>query len=203
MKKLSLLIALCMLISIGGVYATWTYVRNSDVADESVNMAMNLTEVAYSGSNGAFKVDTSTLKLSIDPKSGTTHTTSLVIEGEVKIVFTPATFAPAEVKENAVRSTFEFKLSNNNWTFDDGHGAGVKAIVTLAHQGQEKHEIEWKKQSDGTFVYVLDATALAKHITLNAFVLDTKTLYDSFNAQLANGQIIITVSDGVVPTEGA
>lgn len=203
MKKLSLLIALCMLISIGGVYATWTYVRNSDVADESVNMAMNLTEVAYSGSNGAFKVDTSTLKLSIDPKSGTTHTTSLVIEGEVKIVFTPATFAPAEVKENAVRSTFEFKLSNNNWTFDDGHGAGVKEIVTLAHQEQGKHEIEWIKQSDGTFVYVLDATTLARHITLNEFVLDTKTLYDSFNAQLANGQIIITVSDGIVPTEGA
>ena len=193
MKKLSLLIALCMLISIGGVYATWTYVRNSDVADESVNMAMNLTEVAYSGSNGAFKVDTSTLKLSIDPKSGTTHTTSLVIEGEVKIVFTPATFAPAEVKENALDSTFEFKLSNNSWTFDDGHGA--KAIVTLAHEG--KHEIEWTKQSDGTFVYVLDATTLAKHITLNEFVLDTKTRYDSFNAQLANGQIIITVSDGI------
>lgn len=196
MKKLSLLIALCMLISIGGVYATWTYVRNSDVADESVNMAMNLTEVAYSGSNGAFKVDTSTLKLSIDPKSGTTHTTSLVIEGEVKIVFTPATFAPAEVKENAVDSTFEFKLSNNSWTFDDGHGA--KEIVTLAHQGT--HEIEWTKQSDGTFVYVLDATTLAKHITLNEFVLDTKTRYDSFNAQLANGQIIITVSDGILPT---
>ena len=193
MKKLSLLIALCMLISIGGVYATWTYVRNSDVADESVNMAMNLTEVAYSGSNGAFKVDTSTLKLSIDPKSGTTHTTSLVIEGEVKIVFTPATFAPAEVKENALDSTFEFKLSNNSWTFDDGHGA--KEIVKLAHQGT--HEIKWTKQSDGTFVYVLDATTLAKHITLNEFVLDTKTLYDSFNAQLANGQIIITVSDGI------
>lgn len=200
MKKLSLLIALCMLISIGGVYATWTYVQNYDVADESVNMAMNLTEVAYSGSNGAFKVDTSTLKLSIDPKSGTTHATSLVIEGEVKIVFTPATFAPAEVKENAVDSTFEFKLSNNRWTFDDGHGDGVKAIVTLTHVG--KHEIEWTKQSDGTFVYVLDATALAKHITLNEFVLDTKTLYDSFNAQLANGQIIITVSDGILPTEG-
>ena len=193
MKKLSLLIALCMLISIGGVYATWTYVRNSDVADESVNMAMNLTEVAYSGSNGAFKVDTSTLKLSIDPKSGTTHTTSLVIEGEVKIVFTPATFAPAEVKGNAVDSTFEFKLSNNSWTFDDGHGA--KEIVTLDHQGT--HEIEWTKQLDGTFVYVLDATTLAKHITLNEFVLDTKTRYDSFNAQLANGQIIITVSDGI------
>ena len=201
MKKLSLLIALCMLISIGGVYATWTYVRNSDVADESVNMAMNLTEVAYSGSNGAFKVDTSTLKLSIDPKSGTTHTTSLVIEGEVKIVFTPATFAPADVKQNAVDSTFQFKLSNDNWTFDDGHGDGAKAIVTLAHK--EKHGIVWERQSDGTFVYVLDATTLAKHITLNEFVLDTKTRYDSFNTQLANGQIIITVSDGVVPTEGA
>ena len=34
MKKLSLLIALCMLISIGGVYATWVYSEKSDVADK-------------------------------------------------------------------------------------------------------------------------------------------------------------------------
>ena len=42
----------------------------------------------------------------------------------------------------------------------------------------------------------MDAAALANHITLTEFTLDTKTEYDAYNKVLANGQIIITVSDG-------
>ena len=189
MKKLSLLIALCMLISIGGVYATWTYTQATDVADETVNMAMNLTDVAYVGTYGTYKVDTSALTLKIDPKAGTTHTTSLVIEGQIVISFTPATYAPETVKQNAVASTFQFKLSNSNWQYEGEN------IVTLTHA--EAEAVTWTKQADGTFTFTIDAAALAEHIQLGEFVLDTKTKYDAFNTALSQGQITISVSDGV------
>lgn len=189
MKKLSLLIALCMLLTIGGVYATWTYTQNTDVADEAVNMNMNLTDVAYSGSYGTYKVDTSSLKLAIDPKTGTTHTTALYIEGNIVITFTPNSVAPVEIKENGLDTTYTFSLSNPTWQYNSQN------IVTLNHA--EAHSIEWVKQADGTFTYTISAAALSSHISLTEIVLDTKTAYDAYNAVLGKGAIVITVSDGV------
>ena len=47
MKKVGLLIGMALCVTVGGVYATWTYTQNTDVADETVNMTMNLTDVAH------------------------------------------------------------------------------------------------------------------------------------------------------------
>ncbi len=194
MKKLSLLIALILCVTIGGVYATWTYTQNTDVADESIGMTMNLTDVAYSGSYGTYKINTDSLKLKIDPKEGTTHTTALYIEGEIVITFTPNSVAPETVKENGVDSTFKFSLSNTNWTYDDGDGA--KTLITLGHDGAEN--IVWGEPSaDGVFTYIITAKELAEHISLAEFNLDTKVKYDEFNEVLRQGQITILVSDGI------
>ena len=194
MKKLAVLIALILWVTIGGVYATWTYTQNTDVADESIGMTMNLTDVAYSGSYGTYKINTDSLKLKIDPKEGTTHTTALYIEGEIVITFTPNSVAPETVKENGVDSTFRFSLSNANWTYDDGNGA--KTLITLGHEGDE--DISWGEPGeDGVFTYIITAQDLAGHITLTEFNLDTKVKYDAFNEVLRQGQITILVSDGI------
>ena len=197
MRKLSLLIALCTLLTVGGVYATWTYTKEIDVADEAVNMSLNLTDVAYSGSYGTYKVDTSSLKLTIDPKAGTTHVTSLVATGEIVITFTPNAVAPAEVKADGIPSTFAFSLSNPNWQYDDEEGLGARDIVTLGHTTPET--IVWgEPNGEGVFTYTISAAELVNnHIHLGEFLLDTKTDYDAFNAVLGQGQIIITVSDGI------
>ena len=190
MKKVSLLIALALIVTIGGVYATWTYTQNTDVADEPLNLAMNLTGVAYSGSYGVYRIEKSSdFTMLIDPAEGTVHDTALTITGSLTVHFTPATFAPEDIKENGVDSTFQFTLSNSDWKYEN------QAVVTLQHTGT--HDITWVKQSDGTFTYTLDAEALAEHIKLTTFTLDTKADYDAFSAVLANGQITFTVSDGV------
>ena len=199
MKKLSLLIALCMLLTIGGVYATWTYTQTTDVADESVGAAMNLTGVAYAGSYGTYSINTDTLALTIDPKPGTSHITSLQVAGEIVVTFTPSLVAPAEIKEKGVPTTFSFELSNTNWTFDDGHGEGAKNIIALEHTGE--HEVVWVEQNDGTFTFTLTAGEIAEHLALTEFELDTKTLYDAYTVALRGGQIVFSVTDG--STEGA
>ncbi|MBE6781827.1 MAG: hypothetical protein E7540_03805 [Ruminococcaceae bacterium] len=189
MKKLSLLIALCMLLTIGGVYATWTYTQNTDVADEAVNMNMNLTDVAYSGSYGTYKVDVTGLSLAIDPKAGTTHTTALYATGNIIVTFTPNSVAPADVKENGVKTTYAFSLANPNWKYED------KDIVTINHT--EKHDVVWQDNGDGTFSFTISADEFMEHVALTEFELDTKVKYDDYNAVLGTGSIVITVSDGV------
>ena len=194
MKKLSLLILMILCVTVGGVYATWTYTQNTDVADEQIHMSMNLTDVAYAGSYGTYKIDTSALKMNIDPKVGTTHTTALYIEGQIVITFTPNSVAPQDVKDNAVESTFQLTLTNPNWLYE-----GEK-VVTLAHE--EAEEIVWgQPDAQGVFTFVITAEELAEHISLTEFNLDTKAKYDAFNTVLGQGQITITVSDGQTTTQ--
>lgn len=61
MKKIGLIIGMALCVTVGGVYATWTYTQNTDVAGEAVHMSMNLGSPAYSGSYGTYTVDTSSL----------------------------------------------------------------------------------------------------------------------------------------------
>ena len=190
MKKIGLLIGMALCVTVGGVYATWTYTQNTDVADETVNMTMNLTDVTYSGSYGTYKVDVDTLKLKIDPKAGTTHTTALYAEGEIVITFTPNSVAPETVKTSGVASTFKFGLSNPDWKYEG------QPIVTLTHDHAES--ITWSTpDADGVFSYTIPASDIDDHITLTEFNLDTKAKYDAYNTELAKGQITITVSDGI------
>ncbi len=195
MKKLSALIALMLCITIGGVYATWTYTKTIDVADESVGTAMNLTSVAYADSYGTYSIDKTTVSLTIDPKEGTPHTTALKVSGKIVVTFTPSNVAPVEIKNNGVPTKFSFSLSNTEWTFDDGHGAGAKDIISLTHNNVP-HDVTWVDAGDGTFTFTLDAADIADHLALTEFVLDTKALYDAYSTALSKGQIIFGVTDG-------
>lgn len=187
MKKLSLLIALCMLISIGGVYATWVYSQSDDVMDITGAKAITMTEATSTGTYGTYTVDTQSLVMKVDPAVGTTHDTALKIEGNIVIKFVPNVYAPESVKNNAVPSTFAFSLSNENWTYE---GQKVLTVDTTAYN------IEWESNDDGSFTYTIDAQKLAEYIQLTVFTLDTKIKYDAFDKVLTYGQVIISVSDG-------
>ena len=189
MKKLSLLVAMILCVTIGGVYATWTYTKSTNVMDDTVHMSLNLTKATNDASYGTYEVDTSSLAMVIDPKEGTTHTTALYITGDIVITFTPGTYAPTEVKTSAIPTTFQFTLTNPNWEYE-----GQK-IITLAHQDAET--VKWSgPDENGVFTFVISAKELAKHIILTEFVLDTFAKYEAFNLALGQGQISITVSDG-------
>lgn len=187
MKKLSILIALILCVTIGGVYATWVYSQSDDVADITGSKAISMTEATFTGTYGTYHVDTTGLTMVVDPKEGTAHTTSLKITGDLVISFTPNTYAPEEVKTNGVASTFAFSLSNDNWKYDNTN------IITV---DTNKHDITWTSDGAGAFTFTITAAELANYITLTEFTLDTKADYDAYDAVLANGQIIVSVSDG-------
>ena len=202
MKKLSLIIALVLCITIGGVYATWTYTKSTDVADITPTLGISMTEATFSGTHGTYAVDTSALTMAVDPKPNAenTHITSLQMAGSITIKFTPQTYATVDVKENGIPTTFQFSLSNSNWKFDDGHGAGERDIITINHPN-DKHSVTWSAPDEnGVLSYTLSAADLAEHFNLTEFTLDTKVLYDNFSTALSNGQIRLTVSDGVQTT---
>lgn len=191
MKKISLLIALALCLTISGVYATWVYSQSDDVADITGANAITMTEATFTGTYGTYSVDTSKLSMQIDPKEGTAHVTSLIISGNLTITFTPNTYAPDDVKENGVDSTFAFSLSNSAWNYDN------QAIMTV---NTDKHDIIWTNGENGTFTYTISAETLSNYLSLTEFTLDTKADYDAFDKILTNGQVVITISDGKTTT---
>ena len=187
MKKISFLIALCLLVSVGCVYATWVYSQSDDVADITNAKAITMTEATFEGTYGTYSTDSSTLTLKVDPKQGTSHTTALYITGEIVISFTPATHAPADIKANGVPTTYTFGVSNSNWTYE---GQSIITVDTAARNAT------WVDNGNGVLTHTISAAELESILTLAEFNLDTKADYDAYDLVLTQGQITLTVSDG-------
>lgn len=192
MKKLSLIIALALLVTIGSVYANWIYNEHTDVADISGARAVTMTAATFEGGLGTYSVSTAGLTLKVDPKPGTSHTTSLLAEGSIVVTFTPSQYASEEIKNNAVTTTFAFSCSKalNEWTYN---GEQIfDSITTTAYP------IDWTgtKQADGTFKYEIPASVVLGNVELNELNLDTKADYDAYSTALQAGQLVITISDG-------
>ena len=192
MRKLSLLIALCVCITVGGVYATWIYSEKTDVADQQNPIPFGLTEAQFSGSYGAYHVDVSGLTMSIDPVTDGSHVAALKITGKIVITFTPNAYAPTEVKQGAVPTTFTLGTSVDqaSWKYA---GTQIFTVVTTPIQINN-----WgTPDASGIFTYEISAETLSQMITLGNFVLDTKADYDAFNTALGGGKIVYTISDGI------
>ena len=197
MKKLSLLIALCLCLTVSGVYATWIFTENSDVADQHEHINFGLTGVQYSGSYGEYNLDTSGLTLSIDPVTDGSHEAALKISGQVTITFTPTKYAPPEIKEDGVPTTFNFATTKpqTEWLHN---GVQIFTIDT------SEVDIDWgDADENGVFTYVIDADTVASMIQLGEFELGTKAEYDAFKTSLSASYIGITVSDGVTASTPA
>lgn len=195
MKKLSLFLALAMLLTVTGVYAVWTFTQSTDIMDINTTSVIDMTNATSIGTYGTYEFDNQ-LVMTIDPKEGTTHTTALYITGTITVKFIPNTYAPEDVRNYGVESYFSHSLTNTNWTY---LGTSIMIIDDDVHTiGTTNSDaaLKWTKLADGSFEVVFTAEEIAAHIDLYEFVLDTKDEYDDYDEVLAQGQIRFHISDG-------
>lgn len=100
MKKLSLLIALCMLLSIGGVYAVWSYAGKTTTENHK-HMSVNLATATTDSAVGVIEEVVNSLDIKIDDTNGD-YKADLVITGMMAFVFKPNAGAPSGVVQNGV-----------------------------------------------------------------------------------------------------
>ena len=96
MKKLSILIALALILTVGGVYATWNYAQGSvPSVPKALDGSTKITDkVVDSKSKGNIYVDPSNLLIQIDDANND-HYAELTVTGSIKITFTPNSFVLA------------------------------------------------------------------------------------------------------------
>ena len=201
MRKISLIIVLALCITIGGVYAAWTYSETTKITDGNATKALQMADVVNGGTSGVFSVNTENLVLTIDDTNGD-HYPELVGSGTVTVTFTPGMGATNDIKTNGVKAYTSLSVSNNDWTFADGHGTTGQILTiaddathTIARADAANAAFKWVKQNDGTFTCTFEGANIAQHIQLNQYLLDSYDLYQEYEIALRNGQIVFTVTD--------
>lgn len=173
MKKLSILVALIVCVTIGGVYATWTY-AGTEVASQQDPIINKMGEVTFSGAAGAYHVENNTLAFIVEPKENT-YDAQLTTSGSATIRFTPdATISDAAL-EDALNATI---------TVVGTDLAAAKYEETQIYTLNESFKITLDKTKwtmvGNDYTYTLAASELKDSVEIGTFNLPSHDHYVAF-----------------------
>lgn len=192
MKKLSLLMALILCVTIGGVYATWNYARN--VVDSKQASATVVVTGTQSSTKGTIAITAAPKRVVIDD-TDSNHIAELFFGdidessqpvscnqlGTISVVFTPAaTGVDEDVKNNGI--CLEWTLTAT----DVGTFGGQPIFVITQASGKFNNGAPTKTAS----------VNIGDYIELNGdIVLDTYAKYQAFELAIKNITFTLTVSE--------
>ena len=182
MKKLSLLVALIVCVTVGGVYATWNYAQGAVTSQTKYfDAATVITNKVISTAKGTISIDTSALSVVIDDTNND-YEGELAITGKVTVTFAPNQGADDEIAQNGIKMKY-FLSQTDNYKYDGN------AIFTVDSTEQ--------KIGSEKLTFDIDAATLTSLISLNQLSLPTADEYDAFKTALHSGSISITVSEDI------
>ena len=223
MKKLSLLVALILCVTIGGVYATWLYADKNDVYDESTNIGVAMSTATSDGTYGTFTV-TANFNILIEPLkvvdpdtnvANANHKAAImfvdsqnnkVAKPQLTFTFTPNASASTDIKTNGIKAWYYLIDSTAEVENGTNFKYGTDDIFTYTADINHKVEItNWgTADNEGKFTVVIDVLPTVGDpliaLTQN-FLLDTHAKYNTFNSVLKGNSIVVNITDGVTPTE--
>lgn len=217
MKRLGMLVAALLCVTIGGVYAAWTYAENTGIAPVSKDKGIQLeTYIDSQEAPGVYNinaiVDTSNpvnnedlfyfdSGLSVDGDQVNPHRVVLVVNCDIEITFKPSDYASDDIKTGAVDTTVTFSMLESfiNLEID-----GVKLFTSFAPTEvnisgvtttDEVHKWTWD-EGRGLFTYTITKDRLLTHLSyaMNPnFKLESAAEHKAFDAAITGMTIKTTV----------
>ena len=201
MKKLSILVALLLCITIGGVYATWTY--SGAIATQShKHMSVNLATATETNPKGIITNVYNSMDVLIN--DGGSYVAVAQFSGKMGFIFTPAVGSDSSVIQNGIKMAFKveqhtpLKYNGNNIfnvtvTTPTVLGNGTK--ITSTNATTLNTEIDLSAYIDSFYIEVTSAE-VASCVQIADITLPTYTDYTNFEAALiAGGALGITVME--------
>lgn len=218
MKKISILIALALIVTIGGVYATWTYSEQDTVNHSHEHFRLNMVDYEdTSNSKGHITCIRNTVDLAIDESTETESKAVLLLTGDLLFIFSTYDNAADTVKANGIDMQFSFSTSegsnmvyNETPIFKFSQPAYVRTFASSQIEKITNANATDSKWGQDLSAYISDATTshfallitnaeLKEMITINEFSLPTVQSYHDFQEALGSGQIGITVDEYIAP----
>lgn len=217
-KLLSVFVAFALMITVGGVYATWNY-ADGGVNDEDYTGFISITEDVTGGGKGVLAIDdeASDFKILFDDPStdDKVHTAVLDYSGKIVVKFTFSENAPADVVAAGIE--LQLVISNNAslvWPDDDGVSTAIFNVYEGTIVSGTTIEIDGDTvnvpalEDNGTddapateYTWTLGYDFLSKLITLRGddVVVDTLAEYQAIETLFSANKININFSEYVAP----
>lgn len=191
MKKLGFVIIMALVLTVGGVYATFNYAQN-DVDPVNATLTKTIAGTDTTKAKGTITIDVETFQLKIDDTTQTLKT-GLTTQGSVKVTFTPAKGVDASVADEGVDLKLEIAFANNTYR---QNGIDYDVFKTTAAYDMGIALGKGTKNSvTGEFEYTV---ALGNYLAVNEISLPTVADYNAFETWFTNSEnakITITVSE--------
>ena len=191
MKKLGLIIIMALVLTVGGVYATFNYAQ-SDVAAVNKTLDKTIADAEVTTAKGTIAIDANSFKLTIDDTTATLKT-GLTTQGDVKVTFTPAQGADASVVTDGVDLELKISFANNKYTQNTVDYTVFE--TTIAYGTGVVLGKGARNDATGAFEYTVN---LGQYLAVNEIPLPTLADYNAFKAWFtnpANASITVTVSE--------
>lgn len=194
MKKLSILIALILCVTIGGVYATWLYPGNQ-LTTYDVRVTQVMAPAELEGSYGSYNTVSNSLGITIDQESATSFKAVLGYTGELVIAFNPH----ANISDAQTEAALNASLSVTGTDLDTAVYGGKEIWAVDEDAKFEFDPTKWVETGDGKYTYTITWADLKGMITLaNDFVLPTIDEYEDFRDAQRHAIFIFHISADTV-----
>ena len=199
-KKISLLIVLAIVVTIGGVFAAWHYNRG-EVSLEFTRSA-TMASVQSDTSKGSIAIDHeansnqgNTLKFLVDDVAPTDWKAELIPSGSVWVKFTPAQNADQSVITNGIKMKATITLSGEQKTYTD-ETVGEVAVFAIK-EGFNSFVI-----NDTASLSAVEITAeeIAECLTFNGGKDVYLSTYDenvAYETAMKSYIIVVTITEAV------
>ena len=191
MKKVSLLITLCMLLIVGGVYATWIYSGNQ-VDAQTEPFVSKMGALDHEGNSGSYTFIENSLDFAVEPDTQDTKITTIVWgTGSMTLVFTPKGDISDAMLAKALGATLTVELASS--TYGEYNGTSVYSIdpdfaVTLTAG-------DWTSHNDGEYyTYTITADTIKDAISIGSFHLPSEDDYAAFKTVIQDVKFRVKVT---------
>ena len=201
--KMAMAAALATLVTVGGVYATWTF-SEGEVANANTTVNVAMTGVSATTKKGTLEVmvmSSGGLTLAVDD-SNNDHLPELKKEGDVTVTFTPSATASNDIKANGIDAQLVISYapyaggpaSLEAWTYE---GTQIFDIINDTSAPIHLDNGDAAKGTDGVFTWTVDADVIGIALTeaMDDIYIDTLAKYNALNEILAKGHFVLTVSE--------
>ena len=219
MKKITALIMMAVLVTIGGVYASWIYATGSLNTFSANGITINIDSAQSDNQTtiGTFSMSDAT-EIDIDDiDDGKLHNAVLVCDGSVTITFTPNVAAGNADIENigipmSLKVSFTEKYFKEKKILSVAPGKEIVYSPTLTNQDIEGGTLSkdasaanelgtYTKNTNGTFSWTLSSEVLLSLLVLNEgeeLYLESIAEHNAFVEAISGGRLIVFQIDHVV-----
>ena len=199
-RKISLVMILAIILTIGSVFAVWSYDRGA-VSREGT-YELHMTDIVSKGEKGSINASNNSLRFKVDDVGDMDWIAALVPEGSVDLQFMHAPNADQSVKDYGIKMRVTVTLQGSQTPYSvqvsDGHGGYVTEEVTIL-----------SAKTGGQNSFVLNTEPSKAPVTLTAEQIrncldfcDNKAVYlptytdnVNFDNAMSEYKIVITITE--------